>query len=256
MPTIDIDAAWAYRHKGLFRLFLGSISDLLRGRRLEFRKRLEVVFSKKPDPFDNYDLLNQIHTASPASLRYFFLLGNYGRYDKNHSPQHPAFQALIRRIAAEHPIGIHPSYRSNEDPACLPAEIQILEAISGQTIQHSRQHFLKLHLPETYRRLLAQGIRYDYSMGFADTPGFRAGLAVPFYWYDLECEQTTELQVIPFQVMDGTLRQYMSLDQEAAAEKCRTLLREVREVAGTFSIIWHNSSLSDWNEWSKWRSFY
>ena len=53
-------------------------------------------------------------------------------------------------------------------------------------ITSSRQHFIRFNLPQTFRHLLDGGIREDFSMGYGSINGFRASVASPFYWYDLE----------------------------------------------------------------------
>jgi hypothetical protein len=58
-------------------------------------------------------------------------------------------------------------------------------------------------LPETFRHLLDTGIQEDFSMGYGSINGFRASVASPFYWYDLEKEQTTYLLLYPFLLHGG-----------------------------------------------------
>ena len=256
LPSFDIDAAWAYKHKNKFRLLIGSIADLLKRRRTEFKKRWGVIVGKDKDPFDTYDLISKIHRNSKSDLVFFFLVGKYGKYDKNHSPRQEHFRKLIQNISSNYDIGIHPSYQSNSASELLQAEIETLASITGKEVHISRQHFLKLNLPKTYKNLIEAGIQQDFTMGYADAIGFRASIAVPFYWYDLSANQATKLLITPFQIMDGTLRQYMGLSLEASKEKCLELIDRVRAVNGVFSYIWHNSSLSDWNEWSGWLAFY
>ncbi|NJO69236.1 MAG: hypothetical protein HC830_08110 [Bacteroidetes bacterium] len=64
-------------------------------------------------------------------------------------------------------------------------------------VTKSRQHFLRLKFPGTYHRLMQEGITDDYSMGFHDKPGFRAGIAMPYPFYDLVNEKETTLTVHP-----------------------------------------------------------
>ena len=55
-----------------------------------------------------------------------------------------------------------------------------------------------LRFPQTYRRLLKLSVREDYTLGYAGQTGFRAGICTPFYFYDLELEETTNLLLVPF----------------------------------------------------------
>lgn len=93
-------------------------------------------------------------------------------------------------------------------------------------------------------------------MGYASLPGFRAGTCTPFPFYDLTSEKETSLRIFPFQVMDGTLNQYMKLSPDEALEECKKLIDEVKKVNGTFISLWHNESLSEMREWKQWRNVY
>ena len=115
---------------------------------------------------------------------------------------------------------------------------------------------MKLRFPETYQNLLKVGILEDYSMGYADDIGFRAGIATPFYWYDLENEQATALKIHPFAVMEVTMQQYLQLSPEEAVEQVKPLIAATKAVGGTFSTLWHNSTLSNIEEWEGWRKVY
>ncbi|MBK6903035.1 MAG: polysaccharide deacetylase family protein [Saprospirales bacterium] len=127
----------------------------------------------------------------------------------------------------------------------MKEEKERLEGICGQQIRKSRQHFLRLRLPESFRALLEADLTEDYSMGYADAIGFRAGTSVPFRWYDLAGENATGLLVVPFQVMDITLKKYMGLSPEEATKRMLDLVNVVRRTGGTFCCIWHNSSFDE-----------
>ena len=66
----------------------------------------------------------------------------------------------------------------------------------------------------------------------------------------------TNLKIIPFQVMDGTLYDYKKLDPAAAKELISKLINETRKAGGLFVSIWHNTSLLDNEEWKEWREVF
>lgn len=253
LPTFDIDLAWAYRHRGLFRTLGAYLKNL---QQLDFKtlkRRLGVHFFSKKDPFYTFDFIEQLSCTFQLHPVFFFLLGDYGRFDKNIPPNNAALQALIKKLASNHLVGIHPSYQSNAHIMQLQTEVQRLSTILGKNIHHSRQHFLKLHLPTTYQNLIKVGIQQDYTMGYADQIGFRASIATPYRWYDLSREQATNLKIVPFQVMDVTLREYLKLSPQKAVEAVVTLLKTTQKVNGTFVTLWHNNSLGETEGWEGWR---
>ena len=250
--SFDIDLAWAYKHRPFWLTLAGSFRDLLRRDWSLLSERILVLLGEKPDPFYCFEYLSQWLKKYPTKTIFFFLLGDYGAYDKNITHKNQALQRLIKALAKNFTIGIHPSFKSNQPGGQLHQEIKRLAAITGDEVQHSRQHFLMLKFPETYQRLLEQGITHDYSMGYASEVGFRASIAAPFPWYDISLEKETDLIVHPFAAMDVSLKQYLQLSPEEALETLRMITQEVRAVNGELMFLWHNSSFSAKHGWEGW----
>ena len=93
-------------------------------------------------------------------------------------------------------------------------------------------------------------------MGYAEIAGFRASICTPFPFYDLDQDMPTKLMIHPFAVMDGTLNNYMSLTPQQATEVISSLIKEVKNVGGTFIPLWHNQSLNNQGEWKGWNEVY
>lgn len=256
IPTIDVDIAYAYRHRTVFRTLGAAARAVLKGDVPDTVKRFQTLVLKKSDPYDSFDLLSAWFTKFNLQPKYFFLAGKYGRFDKNISPTHPAMKELVAKVHRNYAVGIHPSYGSEGKDKVLQSEILTLKKLINDEVTISRQHFLKLRFPTTYRALIENGIEEDYTMGYASLPGFRAGTCTPFLFYELEAESETSLRITPFQVMDGTLNQYMKLSTIGAFEVCKNLIQEVKKVNGTFVSLWHNESLSEMREWKGWREVF
>ena len=253
ISTIDIDQAWAYLHKGVARHLAGGLKNSIKGDIRDIKRRTQTLSRLKKDPFDNYDYLFEI--LQGLDNRYFIQVGKYSKFDKNHSGRNPAMRKLIHKLAKHSEIGIHPSVRSGQRRE-LDQEITLLSDIVGKEIVISRQHYLYLRFPKTYRNLIQNGIKEDYSMGYPYKPGFRAGTASPFNFYDLLEEKVTDLKIIPFQVMDSCLNYNMSLSAQEAQKLIDEYIKKVKKVNGTFVPIWHNSSLGDEAEWEGWRAVF
>lgn len=256
VPTLDIDAAWAFRHKGFYRSLGGFLKDFKTLDYDSIRRRYRSLFKLETDPFDTYDFMHDVHHKYGLRPIYFILFAEYNEYDKNTPVNNMPFRQLIKSLADEGDIGIHPSYASNSNESLFEQEINGLSQVIHREVTSSRQHFLKLKFPDTYRTLLAYDITDDYTMGFAGMPGFRAGICTTFKWYDLEMERPTKLRVHPFAIMDGTLRDYMKVEAEGAMLHIRPLVRIVKLVGGTFIPLFHNETLSEWRRWKGWRRVY
>jgi hypothetical protein len=257
LPTYDIDIAWSYKHKGWKRNLGGMLRSLFKGHWWQVKERIKVLGAKQNDPFDAFSWMNELHEKYKLQPYYFFLVADKtGRYDKNILPGCKAMEQLIKDHARRYPVGIHPSWRSGDDDALLNKEIDTLANITGNKIASSRQHFIRFTLPQSFRRLIDHGIRNDFSMGYGSINGFRASVASPFYWYDLEKEEQTELLLFPFCYMDANSFYEQKNSAQQALEEMRHYYHAVESVNGHFIMIWHNSFLGTDRQCAGWRNVY
>lgn len=256
IPTIDVDVAYAFRGRGMLRTLYGILSSVIAGDLPSVKQRIRVLNGKEADPFDSYDLQIRLHKEFDLQARYFFLCGDRGPFDRSISFTSGAFRDLVKKIDKQAVVGIHPSVASNYKTKKLTDEINRLSAILHHKVSHSRQHYLMLSFPATYRELIKNNIAHDYSMGFASRPGFRAGTCTPYFFYDLEAESVSNLKIYPLCIMDGTLRDYMKLTPDEAIHVVKEHIQAVKKVQGTFVSLWHNDALSNTERWDGWLRVY
>jgi hypothetical protein len=256
-PTYDIDIAWSYKHKGPWRNAGGLIRSFFKGQWSLMKERVLVLLGKQTDPFDAYEWLNRLHEQYRLKPYYFFLIPEKrGRYDKNIRPSSKAMRALIHDHVARYRVGIHPSWKSGDDVSLLKKEIETLSGFTGSPVISSRQHYIRFNLPAGYRRLIENGIRYDFSMGYGSINGFRASVASPFYWYDLESEKQTDLTIFPFCYMEANSFYEQNSTAKQALEEMRYYYWTIKSVNGHFIMIWHNSFLGTDKTSKGWREIY
>ena len=222
----------------------GYLVDLYHKNFKSILQRTHVILQKSADPFDCYNFLIEIHKTENINSIYFFLLGDYGINDKNHSATNLHFQTLIKAIADYSMVGIHPSYGSKKSLQQLKIEVNRLSAITHKTIRKSRQHFSVLNFPQTYKALLQAGILEDYSMGYTNYNGFRASYCLPYKWYNLDDEQTTPLVVYPFCIAENTLIYYANKENKKLMELAQPLINEVKKHNGQLISIFHNDTFT------------
>ena len=256
VPTYDVDAAWAYRNKGFFRTTLSLCRDILRFDKNEIKYRWDVLRKKKMDPFDTFEYQIKLQKELKLSPLYFILCGDYNTNDKNISIKNKEFQQLIKHLGDYALVGIHPSFSSYLNKNMIKEEITRLSDVLKREVTISRQHFLRLSLPSSYQILIELDITDDYTMGYASQAGFRAGYADTFKFFDLENDMKTKLNIHPFALMDGTMRDYLNLDVQESYEKAKKLVDEVKNVNGTFILLWHNETLSGEKRWEGWITLY
>lgn len=251
VSTFDIDHPYLYLNKGVLKNLSGGIKDILGGNRKALSVRFRTLLHFRSDPFfDAFKNIVAIYRDLGRDFFAFIHVGKYGKFDRRTIYPHRRFYSYIRSLYDVR-FGIHPSYRASFDSELIRDEKKRLEKILGYQIKRSRQHFLRMRLPDTYRSLNAMQIEEDFTMTYASVPGFRASTAIPFHFFDLETDRITALLIRPTIVMDATFIGYLNASSEEALEKYKHLMDESYKSSGDFIMLWHNSNLTnpDKNEW-------
>lgn len=248
--TYDIDVAYAYKGRSFLTTAVNTLKNLFSLQLGEVKKRLTVLSGSIKDPFDTYTSVAAQQKNYNHEILFFFLLGPKNKYNRNLNPYKKELQHLIKAIAATSTTGIHPSYFADDNFLQLQHEKLLLETIAEKKITSSRQHYLRLVFPNTYMNLIKAGITDDYTLGFAELPGFRAGTCSSFTFYNLLTEEETSLTIHPNTFMEGSFIEDLQLTPQDALPIMKRLVDEVKKVNGHFISIWHNHSLSNQNEWT------
>lgn len=242
ISTVDVDNVYKHKHKGFVRTMAGFISD----RSLpKMKERMRIILGLQPDPFDCYDFLIQAHKERQIKAIFFFLLGDYGPNDKNHSSSDLRFQALIKHVADYSQVGIHPSFGSYNNLRQLKVETTRLSNITHKFISQSRQHFSMLKFPSTYKDLLQAGLFADYSMGYTNHNGFRASYCFPYQWYSLDIESTSSLTIHPFCISENTLLTDSARSNKSLMQLANPIVNEVKRYRGEMISIFHNNNFDE-----------
>jgi hypothetical protein len=163
---------------------------------------------------------------------------------------------LFKQHAKKYTIGIHPSWKSYGNVNTILKEKKILESAMDKTVSLSRQHYIRLNLPETYEQLIDAGITQEYSMGYGSINGFRASVAAPFFWYNLAKENTTPLRIFPFCWMDANSFYEQQQDANTSLSELQYYLQECQAVNGQMITIVHNNFLGTDLLFKGWSAMY
>lgn len=141
-------------------------------------------------------------------------------------------------------IGLHGGYNGYLDPSSMLREKAALESLTGDKVDGFRNHYLRFKVPDTWSALQEAGFRYDSTVGHADRWGFRNGAAIPYHPIDSSGEEMGIVEV-PLALMDTTLYGYAGLDPRQSWDIAEKLLREVEEVGGVLTVLWHNDTFAN-----------
>ncbi|WP_417861137.1 polysaccharide deacetylase family protein [Winogradskyella sediminis] len=253
-PVIDVPMAYYFKNKGFLRTIGGTLNDLRRLRLKQLYFRYLVLFGFKRDPYDTFKWIIRRQKQHNFKFTVLFLIGDYSTYDKNINTNKKDFISLIKSVADYCDVGLKASYFSLTDISILKKEKLKMESITHTDLKAVRHSFSKLNLPTSYRNLVELEIHQDYTMGYINTLGFRAGTCTPFQFYDLDYEVQTPLQINPYHCLDFGLLKYNSLLDKT--EHLQKIINEVKAVNGTFTTVFHNYSFSDLDRWKGYRSLF
>ncbi|RIA10528.1 hypothetical protein OE09_2393 [Flavobacteriaceae bacterium MAR_2010_72] len=253
-PIIDVPMAYYFKQKGLLRTLGGTLNDLIRLKFKRFYERYLVLFGFKRDPYDTFKWIINKQKHSEFKFIFFFLIGDYSTYDKNINVNKKKFVSLIKSVADYCRVGLKVSFFALEDIEILKKEKKKMEAIINYELEASRNSFSKVNLPECYRNLTELEIKEDYTMGYLNYIGFRAGTCTPFLFYDLDYEIQTPLLIHSFHCIDyALLKKHSFLDKK---EELQRLIDQVKQVNGTFTPLFHNYTFSDYERWKGFRELF
>lgn len=148
----------------------------------------------------------------------------------------------ISKILNKTAVGLlRPCASDKQKISNVKAGLVKLKKILPDQVILSSQQLEVLKFPLCYLNLLNSAVTSDYSMGYAETPGFRAGTCTPFNWYDLQLEKVTALNVKSYCFTDAALEQ---LNTEDINEIIAHFSHSVKVVNGTLVSSWQLRSLS------------
>ena len=224
--THDVDAISQYRH------LRGAIGGLLRGEKKQVMQSLKSIHN---DPLYTFPWLVDMDAKVHGADVIYFIKRTKGKgYDY---PQYCLWGRDYKRLKkllrySNAYLGVHGSYYGS-----IP------------TIEYSkmfRAHYLRSDI-DHMRRLADSGYLDDFTMGFADSAGFRLQTTRAVRWIDPQSMRLTNLTLHPLVIMDTTLSNanYMGLNEDEAYFLCERLISKVRQHHGDLCVLWHNNSFTE-----------
>lgn len=228
--TFDIDNAFQYKNRN----WLKHPPNI-------FKKEVRtVLLNKKHDKYDTFDFIFHFCKQLDTPVFFFFLLNDVGKINSIVNPNSKKLHLIIQK-AKEFKIGIHNSYHFSA--INLKLEIKKLSKIVNNKIIYSRQHFLKINFPDYFRMIANQKIQIDFSLGYPDVSGCRAGTTQSFYFFDLIKNETSSLLIQPFVFMDATYQYYQK--NEDIQQRLKIILEQIKIINGNFVGLFHNDLLRE-----------
>ncbi|WP_334113710.1 polysaccharide deacetylase family protein [Paucihalobacter sp.] len=254
IPLIDVPMAYLFKNKGMIRTIGGVLNDVYKLNFKQLSRRIMVMLKIKRDNYDTFDTLKELQKQTEISFLFLFLIGKFSSYDKNISINKSEFRSLIKSVGDYSRIGLKFSFASIDHLEIMKEEKNKFNMVTNRKTNVSRNSYSKVNLPQAYRNLLELDIEEDYTMGYVNYLGFRAGTCTPFYFYDLDYEIETPLKIYGYHCNDYALLKHKSLLDKT--ETLNKLITSIKNVNGTFISVFHNYTFSDDLRWDGFESLF
>jgi hypothetical protein len=165
--------------------------------------------------------------------------------DATYRPEGAAARRILTALThAGHELGLHGSFATADDSSKMAQQRRSLSRLADTPVLGARQHFLRMRPGRTQEHMVAAGLEYDATWGFADRNGFRLGVADVIPFWSAKRESTLPLDVVPLVWMDRALSKYSGIEEPGRwIEDARELVRECKAVEGSWVGLWHPNTV-------------
>lgn len=240
---IAVTEAFCYKKKGAVRVLLGFIEDIFQLKPKYVLHRVQVMLKLKRDPYDVYDRILRFLKKYKISLKFMFQVSDFSTHDRNINHNRLELQSMIKSVADYAEVGLQPGFYANQKFKVLKEEKNRLENILKRPVISAINNKYNLLLPDTYNHMVELEFQNDYSMGFPEKIGFRAGTCTPFLFYDLNFEITTPLMVHPYVI---NIQAMHKLKETEIEYKVLEIKRQIKMVEGNLITVFSNQDFSEY----------
>jgi hypothetical protein len=220
------------------------------------RPLARAVFRKSyghPSTERTIETILRIEKKFGVTSSFFFAacpLRKYSQYDCHYALRDPCeflqknmpvFEMMRKIVREDFDIGLHGSYYSATDVSMLKEQKERIEDAIGTEIVTARQHWLNWDVRTTPRVQAAAGLLADSTLGFNRNVGFRSGVSLPYYSFDLLNEETIPVLEVPLIIHDGPLTGSDALEYDISMAKdvTKRLIDRVAATRGCVTVSFH-----------------
>lgn len=242
ISTVNIGQAYKYKRIGLLRTAYGYCHDIAKRDWPHVKQRSRVLLNKQADPYDNYEHIVEISRKHGTKTLFWSLMCDYSPYDHNISYRNEHLRNTLKRLADYGKVGISLSYESTGLLQKQEAETERLDNVLHKPIIRSRFNYQRFHLPTDYKNLTKIGIEKDFSMGYHNAVGFRAGTCTPFHFFNIIANREYNLLVYPTPIPESI---FVDHTPDETLNVFKEIIKTISSVDGTFVSTWKSEYFTD-----------
>ena len=240
---ILLEVPLAFRYSN--RSFLENLEDFISSIwKLNFRQliiQILVLIRLKNDPFDTFDFWNEWFNNTTIQPQIFFLFSQSSSYQVTTSIFNLRFRKIIKKTGDFFSLGLLTSVKAQIDSKKqIQREKSDFQKLTNRTIFDVRLSNGIINLRKDYEMLYENEFKNDFSMGYLDRIGFRAGTATPYYFYDVSREFQLSLKLTPIFATEESLKKIIN---PSPFEKLRAVYEMLPLESSILSIVLTNGFL-------------
>ncbi len=239
---LAVSEVYKYSKKGVVRNMVGGFQDLFSLNLKSFFTRIRTQLLLTRDPYDIYKKLLRYSKQRDIIWYFMFQLSDYSTHNKNVNHNSSKYHTLIKSMGDYGKIGLLLGYEAIFDIKILKKEKKRWENIANRDLEMALKDDYGLNLPQLYNNYDTLEIGHDYSMGYIDKIGFRAGTCSPFLYYDLNFERISPLLIHPAAFNSDTFKTHSFFEVKTWLER---LKKEVQAVDGQLLMLYKNSDFAE-----------
>ena len=240
---ILLEVPLAFRYSN--RSFLENLEDFISSTwKLNFKQliiQILVLIRLKNDPFDTFDFWKEWFYKSSIKPQVFFLFSQSSSYQVTTSIFNLRFRKIIKKTGDFFSLGLLTSVKAQIDSKKqILREKNDFQKLTNRTIFDVRLSNGIVNLRKDYEMLYENEFKNDYSMGYLDQIGFRAGTATPYYFYDFSRESQLSLKLTPIFATEESLKR---INNPFPVEKLRAAYEMLPLKSSILTIVLTNAFL-------------
>ncbi|MFL0269791.1 polysaccharide deacetylase family protein [Candidatus Clostridium radicumherbarum] len=233
--THDIDNADSRNRYVFLHNFKNLISKKNKPFFMKFTTLLqECLFNR----YKNILKYMELESSYGAKSEFYFIQGKKHRYGSRYKLSKVRSELEKIKESKDFIIGLHTNFFSYDDKDKIREEINAIEKYADVKILSCRNHYLRFKVPETWDILKNSGLKFDTTLGYADSNGFRAGTTKAFLPYNLKNNEVINIYEIPLSIMDVSIMEKPMTSEEKWNE-IKYIIDQVKRNRGTSSVLWH-----------------
>ena len=261
--THDVDTAVMQSPAWGLEKLVAAGAGAARGRWPAVRRRLSeavgLTLGGPRNPYWIFDRMADMEDAHGFRSAFYLLAQSTALHWERGRPAwryrlaQPEILAAFRRLARRGwEVGLHLGYDAADRSGGVQAEWRRLGRLLGDGVapRGGRCHFLRLRVPDGWRRMARAGMAYDASLGWSRGWGFRTGTSWPYRPFDLERGRAMPIWEFGVHLMDKAVA-----DGPSALAAAKALLDRVAAVGGCAVLLFHPCP-PPWADTQEYLAFY